>query len=207
MSQQQKDGEDRMKKICTILVSALLVSILSACGNTNSNSNTISVVELTEREKALLDTTSDISYVFDYTVDREYKQASVWIERYELGVLVDDKISHITTQVDEEGLIIFATVRQKHGLFNIGISSKDDLVSINGFDTKSDGLDDMLRVWGDFEEGKTSTEGEIVLASICYSNDDSMGSLTSDFYKDIAANLNQLEDYDVAYILKAEFIN
>ncbi|QUW23614.1 hypothetical protein JSQ81_08980 [Sporosarcina sp. Marseille-Q4063] len=75
------------------IIVALLVFVLSACVTNNAKSNTISAVGLTERENAILSTTSDISFVFDFNTDSEYKEVSVWIEKYELGKLVDDKIS------------------------------------------------------------------------------------------------------------------
>lgn len=33
-----------------------------------------------------------------------------------------------------------------------------------------------------------------------------MSSLTNDFYDDVAGHMNELEEYDVAYLLKAEFV-
>lgn len=199
-----------MKRLFAILIVFLLVFALSACNNNSSKSNTISAVELTERENAILSTTSDKSFVFDFNIDNEYKEVSVWIEKYESGKLVDDKISHITTQVEENGSIIFATSKrddsQKQHTFNIGIRSNGSTSSISGFDTISDGLDDMSSVWGNFQEENITIEGEALLASICYSNDESMASLTTDFYKDVDGHLNELEDYEVVYLLKTEFI-
>jgi len=196
-----------MKRLFIIL--ALLVFVLSACVNNNAKSNTISAVELTERESAILSTTSDKSFVFDFNIDSAYKEVSVWIEKYELGKLVDDKISSISTPVEENGSIIFATSKadgsRKQHTFNIGISGNGSLGSISNFETNSDDLDAMASVWGNLQEENNSIEGELVLASICYSSDGSMSSLTSDFYKDVDGHMSELEDYDVVYLLKAEF--
>ena len=177
--------------------------------NNNAKSNTISAAELTERENAILSTTSDKSFVFDFNIDSEYKVVSVWVEKYEFGELVDDKISSITTQVEGNGSIIFATSKvddsQKQHTFNIGISGNGSMGSISSFDTNSYDLDAMSSVWGNFQEENNSIEGEVVLASICYSSDGRMSSLTTDFYKDVDGHMNELEDYDVVYLLKAEF--
>jgi hypothetical protein len=200
-----------MKRLFAILMLALLVFTLSACDNNNTKSNTISVVELTEKENAILSTTSDKSFVFDFNIDSEYKEVSVWIEKYESGDLVDDKLSHITTQVEDNGSIIFATPKtdynEKQKTFNIGISSNGGTASISGYDTNSDGLDNMSSVWSNFQGEKTSIEGEVVLASICFSNDkNDMSSLTTNFYEDIEGHMYELEKYDIAYLLKTEFI-
>ena len=196
-----------MKRLFIIV--ALLVFVLSACVNNNAKSNTISAVELTERENAILSTTSDNSFVFDFNIDSEYKEVSVWIEKYELGKLVDDEISSLTTQVEENGSIIFATSKadgsRKQHTFNIGISGNDSMSSISNIETNLDDLDAMSSVWDNLQEENNSIEGEVVLASICYSSDGSMSSLTTDFYKDVDGHMNELEDYDVVYLLKAEF--
>lgn len=51
-----------MKKLFSIV--ALSIFVLSACASNDSQSNTISIVELTERENAILSTTTDRSFVF-----------------------------------------------------------------------------------------------------------------------------------------------
>lgn len=193
-----------------LMILALLIFLLSACSNNDSKSNIISAVELTERENAILSTISDKSFVFDFNIDSEYKKVSVWIEKYEFGEMVHDKISPITTQVEGNGSIIFATSKvddnQKQHTFNIGISSIGSTGSISGLDTSSFDLDGMSSVWGSFQEVNNSVEGEVVLASICYSTDGHMRSLTTDFYQDVDSHMNELENYDVVYLLKAEFI-
>ncbi|RHW38198.1 hypothetical protein D1B33_04735 [Lysinibacillus yapensis] len=200
-----------MKRTLTILISALLLFILSACDDSNSNSNTISVSELTDRENAILSSISDQSFVFDFNVDEEYTEVTVWIEKYEFGNLVEDKVSKLMTQVegDGDGSIIFTTPKtndsQKQLTFNSAISSKGGVSSIRAFDPNSNGLDDMSSVWGTFPEEKAIIEGEIVLGSISYSNEGRMNSLTNDFYQDVDSHINELEKYDVVYLFKADF--
>ncbi|MEC5424723.1 hypothetical protein QGM71_14640 [Virgibacillus sp. C22-A2] len=198
----------KIKKILAILLLVLLVFALGACNN-DSNSNTISSAELTARENAILSTTSDKSFVFDFNIDSEYKEISVWIEKYELGKLVDDKLSHVTTEVEQGGSIIFATSKndnEKKNTINIGIDSNGGTASISGFDTNSNGIEKMSSVWGNFQGKKTLNEGEVVLANISYSNDENgMSSLTADYYDDVESHMNELKEYDVAYLLKAEF--
>lgn len=62
----------------------------------------------------------------------------------------------MVTQVEGNGSIIFVMPKmiknQKQRMFNIGISSKDSLSSISGYDQISDDLENMSSVWGVFRE-------------------------------------------------------
>ncbi|RLL48449.1 hypothetical protein D8M04_04090 [Oceanobacillus piezotolerans] len=197
-----------MKKISAILTLSLLIFAFGACSNFKPN--TVSVAELTERENAIFSTTSEKSFVFDFKIDREYEEVSVWIEKYELGELVDDKLVHLTTEVEQNGSIIFTVPRTnnlKQNNFNIGVSSSGGTSSISGFDSDSTGLAEMSSVWGSFQEMITIEGGEVVLADICYSNENVMSTLSMSFYEDVESNMSELEEYNVAYLLKAEFIN
>lgn len=200
-------GGNNMKRLFTLV--ALLVLVLSACANNKSKSNTISAVELTKRENAILTTTSDKSFVFDFNIDSDYKEVSVWVEKYESGKLVNDAISSLITNVEANGSIIFATSNpddsRKKQTFNIGISGNGGIGSVSNFETTSDDLDAMASVWNNIEGKSNSIEGELLLANIGYSSDETMSSLSTDFYEDFEGNMNELEKYDVAYLLKAEF--
>ncbi|WP_438317005.1 hypothetical protein [Sporosarcina sp. FA9] len=197
-----------MKKLFTLV--ALLVFVLSACANNNQKSNTISAVELTERENAILTTTSVKSFVFDFNIDTDYKEVSVWVEKYESGKLVNEAISSLISGVENNGSIIFATSNPdesgKKQTFNIGISGNSGIGSVSNFETTSDDLDTMASVWNNLEGKNNSIEGVLVLANIGYSSDGIISGLTDDFYKDAEDHMNELEKYDVAYLLKAEFI-
>lgn len=196
-----------MKRLFILV--ALLVVVLSTCTTTNIKSNTISASELTETESAILSTTSDKSFVFDFYIDSDYKEVSVWVEKYESGKLVEDVISSITSVVEENGSIIFTTSKSddsgQNQTFNIGISDNDSISSISNFETTSDDLNSMSSVWSNLQGKNNSIEGELVLANLCYSSNEIMSSLTTEFYEDVEAYMNKLEQYDVVYLLKAEF--
>lgn len=196
-----------MKRLFALV--ALLVFVLGACANNNSKSNTISAVELTERENAILSTTSNKSFVFDFNVGSDYKEVSVWVEKYESGKLVNDAISSLITDVEEKGSIIFATTNPydsgKKQTFNIGISGNGGMSSINNSETTSDDLDAMVSILNNLEGKDHSIEGELLLANIAYSSGETMSSLSTDFYEDFEENMKELEKYDVVYLLKAEF--
>jgi len=200
-------GRNNMKRLFTLV--ALLVFVLGACANNNSKSNTISAVELTEREHAIITTTSDKSFVFEFNTDSDYKEVSVWVEKYESGKLVNDAISSLITDVEENGSIIFATSNPddsgKKQTFNIGISGNGGISFVSNFETTSDDLDAMGSVSNNLEGKNNSIEGVLLLANIGYSSDGTMSSLTTDFYEDFEGHMNELEKYDVVYLLKAEF--
>lgn len=198
-----------MKRLFTTLIMVLFLFVLSACNN--SNSNTIYVVELSDRENTILSTTSDKSFVFDFEVDSEYEEASVWIEKYEDGELVDDRIGKITVGINESGSITFSNPMinntEKHHTFNIGIGSNGVIGSKTFNDKGSNDLDNMSSVWGSFPEEITLNQGELVLANISYSDDEfGMSSLSTTFYENPEGNVDELEEYDITYLFKAEFI-
>lgn len=200
-----------MKRLFAILILGLLTLALSACSNNNAaDLNTISASELTERESAILSTTSDTSFVFDFNIDNEYEEVAIWIEKYESGNLVDDRLGHITTQTEQNGSIIFTLSKNNNentNIFNVGVGADGGTASMNVSDENLNGLENMESVWGNIPEKKALDNGEVVLANICYSNDENgMQSLTTDFFEDAAGHINELEEYDVAYLLKAEFI-
>ena len=120
--------------------------------------------------------------------------------------MVNDRVGFITSQVKENGSIIFATSKavgnQKQYTFNIGISSNNSVDSTSYIEEKSE--DFMSGIWGNIQGEKNSFEGEVVLASICYSTDGDMRILTTDFYQDVDGHMYELENYDLVYLLKAE---
>ncbi|MDQ0159406.1 hypothetical protein [Alkalibacillus salilacus] len=200
-----------MKRLFTKLTIIFVLIVLSACNNSDSNSNTISVSETTDRENIILSTTTDKSFVFDFEIDDEYKEVSVWIEKYEAGELVDDRLSNVKTQISESGSIVFSNSKnsntENQHTFNIGIGSNGSTGSISGYDLNSNDLDNMASVWGSFLEELSVDQDELVLANIGYSNNENgMSSLSKDYYEDPEGNNNELKKYDVAYLLKAKFI-
>lgn len=201
-----------MNRLFIMLITGLTTLTLAACSQNDSDANTISISELTEREDAILSTTTEESFVFDFNIDSDYKEVAVWIEKYESGNLVDDRLGHMTTttQAEQSGSIIFTLSKndsENKNIFNIGVGTEGSVASINAPDTNLDDLVNMGSVWGNIPEKEALDNGEVVLANICYSGDENgIRSLTTDFYEDAAGHMNELGQYEVAYLLKAEFI-
>ncbi|KQL38859.1 hypothetical protein AN960_12855 [Bacillus sp. FJAT-25509] len=201
-----------MKKIISTTILILLVFSMSACTNNPKSNNAISEAKLTKREKAILSTTSDKSFVYDFNVNSNYKELSVWIEKYEFGKLVGDKIDHITSGIKEDGSIIFTTSKtpnnQNQSLFNISINSDGSTDVVNQLETTfKDGLEGVTSISGSNQTENNPIKNNIVLASICYKKEGHrMDSLTDDFYRDVNKHIDEIRDYDVVYLLRAEFI-
>lgn len=98
---------NKMKKIQFIPI-LILISLMSACtnGSAASQSNTIVEAKLNEREEAILSTTSDQSFIYDFKVDSEHTKADVWIEKYEYGELVEEKYVQMSAEVNEKGSVL-----------------------------------------------------------------------------------------------------
>lgn len=140
-----------MKRLFRILIIGLSTLALAACSQTATDANSLFVSELTEKEDAILSIASDKSFVFDFHIDSEYKEASVWIEKYEAGKLVDDRLAHLTTEVEQSGSIIVTlseNTNENNNSFNIGVGTDENLTSINVSDTDLIGLESMASVWG-----------------------------------------------------------
>ncbi|MCM3742164.1 hypothetical protein M3210_18175 [Oceanobacillus luteolus] len=198
-----------MNRLCSKLLMALFLLFLCACNNGNSTENKISVAELTDRENAILSTTSDKSFVFDFELDDEYTKVSVWIEKYEAGELVDDQLMELTSQVNKDGSIIFSnpkdSTREEYLPFYIGIGNDGSVASISSYDNHVQDLEEMASVWGSFPEEITFEQEELLLAGICYSdNENGISSLTTDFYQNPEGHISDLKDYNVVYLLKAK---
>lgn len=205
-----------MKNIVYTVIFSLIVVTSGACDNNNSDPksvNTLSEAELTDREKEILSTTADKSFVFDFDVDGTYKEASVWVEKYESGKRVGDKNNHLTTELKDKGTkgtIIFASSKpiDNQSMFTASINYDGGISSGSSLDTiTAVGLEDYGVIWGSNPEKTISIKGEMVLASICYSNEkNGISTISSDFYRDVDHHMNELKDYDIVYLLKSEFV-
>ncbi|WP_156856027.1 hypothetical protein [Oceanobacillus sp. AG] len=192
-----------MKKLLGILMFILLVGTLSACDD--NASNIIAAVDVSDREETILSTLTNQSFLFDFN-NEDYEEVSMWVEKYEQGELVDDQLGYLTSPVDETGLIIFATKIDgvdEQQTFHIGVGDEDGVSSLT---TRDENFEFLPAVYGDIPEEKTLHEGELVLADIAYSDDEfGISSISNSFYEDPEANMEELKEYDVVYLFKAEF--
>ena len=196
-----------MRVLFFAMLTSLVLSLV-ACDDSNSNLkiNTVSDAKLTEREKVILSSTADKSFVFDFKVDDKYKEVAVWVEKYESGNLVGE-VNRISTEIKNKGTIIFTTSHpieeSNQAIFTISINS-DGSTGTGWFPETI--TDELSAVWGSNSLGSISVMDKMVLASICYSNSNKeISTISTDFYSDVDSHINELKNYDVVYLLRSEF--
>lgn len=197
-----------MKKIILSIILSLLSFSLVACkADDQKSENSLSVPELTAREKAILENSSEHSFLIDFNVDETYKEMSVWVEKYEFGKLVEPEMGRMTTGIEKNGTIIFTTSKtdddQKRSMFNVSIQNDDGTDTV----TYPETIDEMdSSVWGSAGNLKITSTNKLALASICYSSgNEGIRSLSTDFYGDMEGHIDELNEYDVVYLLRSEF--
>lgn len=207
-----------MKRLFIILIAAMLALTLSGCWDNNVKENTIVNAELTTRENAILSTTSNESFVFDFNIESEYKRVAVWMEKYESGKLIEERMGHLTTEVMDNGYgsIIFTTIEpndiDNQTLFKIGINSNGVTDIVTATTTIPDivstkGTEDRFSVQENIIGEMDITDEEMILANIGFSwGQDSITSFSPEFYRDDEHRISELEKFEVAYILKSTFI-
>lgn len=197
-----------MRKELILSMSIFITFFLHACQGNTTESSKVLEADLTGREEAILSTTAEQSFVFDFHTDEELEELTVSVERYESGELIDDKLIYFSAEIQEEGSIIFTVSGMNSSgnrlFLHSGIGS-NNVVSVSRNTTALPG-ENVSSVWGINPNEKDPASGEMVLASILYSSDEGgMSSLPDYFYEDADEHAEELEDYDTAFLLKAEF--
>ncbi len=184
-----------------------LILLLCGCSEIKGNTNTISVSDVTDREQAILHMNTNHAFMFDYNVSDEYKKATVWVEKYEAGKLADHPVSSITTSVKTDGTILFSIQKPiqefNKTILNLSVGNKDGSGSGLNVDEQPDEFNKMGALSSTFTGDAKSVEDEIILATICYSKGNEIGTITSEFYDEPEAHLDELADYDLVYVLKS----
>ncbi|TFE02310.1 hypothetical protein [Jeotgalibacillus salarius] len=194
------------------LVFALpLVLLIGACNNDESAS--IQESELTERESFILTVNADQYFMFEYDLKESYTEMKVWVEKYENGEFIEN-VSEMITPLDQDGSIVFTTSSgpyEESGPavqhFRIGVGVEDSTTYTSTEDAMQNLTGrDFSSTWGLFVEEEQPIEDELLLAYLAHSSESMMSSLPIDFAEDPDLYQDELEEYDVAYLLKAEFI-
>ncbi|GGA77154.1 hypothetical protein GCM10008025_20970 [Ornithinibacillus halotolerans] len=166
--------------------------------------------ELTDREDAILNTLSDKAFLFDFKVEDDYQGVTVWIEKYESGKFVNEIGSIGSSLKEKEGTIVFTTEKnpdeQNEGTYHIGIHTSGGVGTGTGNENFPDNVPNMSTTWGNImDEGIPINEGELVLAGIGYSDKNSIYGFTTSFFENPESHMSDLEQYNVAYLLKVQF--
>ncbi|MEC2078490.1 hypothetical protein [Metabacillus fastidiosus] len=198
-----------MRRVLFFGVLILLVLSLAACDDNNSDleMNTVTNAKLTEREEIILSSTANQSFVFDFNVEDNYKEVTVWVEKYESGNLVGE-VTRISTEINKMGMLIFSTSHtaeeSDQTLFTVSINS--DGTTGTGSSSETIIKNNSGIVSGSNPLGSISIKDKMVLADICYSSSkEEVHTLSTDFYTDMDNHIDELKKYDVAYLLRSEF--
>lgn len=190
----------------------LLTSLMSACTNVagGTKENTIREAELSDREQAILTTTSERSLVYDFNMDISKKVAHVRIEKYEFGNLVEEDFVHTSTEIEETGSIVVTNTNsmadQNQILLNVGIASNDSTGALKTYDEINNEMAGASIHENAAADGIDYSEGEVIIGSFAYSWDESgMSSIPQSFYEDPEANVQEIEEYELLYLIKASF--
>lgn len=221
-----------MKKI---IIAIILISVIvgaSVWGLNYQQNNTIKKVKLTEKDEKILSINQNRTLMFDYKADKEYKEFKFWVEKYEAGVLVDNHVVKSSMEKGEtddkhlnekmQGTITFNVLEltadsnigreQTEVIFNLvnNMAPKEKSItwnSMQGIDILSE---DSTEIWSnmvsDFEQKTMKIDGEMLLASVMYiKGDNDLIMYPNGFYSVPKITEEHLKNYDVAYLLKAEF--
>lgn len=198
-----------MKKWTSIMILSCLL-VLSACAATDTNKLTIP--ELTDREKQILETATNTAFVFDYTADQNYKKVTLWVEKYKEGKKVAEPISELSTPMPGEstkGSIVLTVTQtlEEELLFSASVSDAKGAASVSNQEELKT-LKDMATLFNtNPQEGLLLSEN-MLLAGIIYTSTTEgapTSTLSSDFYEQKEGYLDELKEYDVVYVLRASF--
>ncbi|ARK25028.1 hypothetical protein SporoP37_10465 [Sporosarcina sp. P37] len=198
-----------MKKWISILTLSCLL-FLSACAATDTNKLTIP--ELTARETQILETAADTAFVFNYTTDQNYTGISLWVEKYEKGRKVAEPISQLTSPLPGEstkGSIVMTVTKtlEEELLFSASVSDTNGTVSISNQEALEN-MGDMATLWNTNPQQGLLLSDDMLLAGIIYTSalqGVSTSALSADFYEQKEGYLDELKEYEVVYILRASF--
>lgn len=194
-----------LKRLMYIAMLLCLSVLFSGCDEkTQKSDSAIAEAKLSEREKELLRTVTDQYFVCDYKVDPSYKTVTVWVEKYQSGKKVGEKLAHMTAEVKESGTLTYATSKT---------TEDQDTAFITGIDGNSSAssvvehrLERSASILGSNPEPLHPSNGELILASLSYGIDGSeLRSLSTDFYRNSEINIDELQNYDTVYLFKSKF--
>lgn len=208
-----------MRKKGSILVIMVLsvICTLYSCSEGNKNDsnlkeNSIAKAEFTEKEKMLLSTGSDQQFAFNFNIGDKYNKLKLWVEKYKEGNLISEDIQKSEIVVDRNGMIIITTEdiqadTLNKRLLNITVSDNNGYSTIKTLrGVSEEKSEDMLSIIQGNELNNSEVDKEILLGALCYSSKGMIESLNEEFFKEPSKNIDKLKDYDIAYLVKCEFV-
>lgn len=196
-----------MKKLAFLVCLGTLIILLGACSQKEKRTiNTISQVEIFGRDQQLLQTAADHSMIFDYWVDSSYNELSVIIEKYVNGELETPNYAEISTFIEDKGTIVFAIAdqftNQEASIFAISVGDESGFTSNKtSFQRPSNASSVISGIQNSLDIKKVNTIGAVAYKE----GEGSMSGLSVDFFENPEAQLVELQEYDITYLLKVKF--
>lgn len=170
--------------------------------------NELKLITRTDREETIIGALADQAFIFEFQVDESYKELKVWVETYQLGEKQDNEKHIKDAAITKSGTIIFSNTavggkninNQRVGIITdtgggyTSYANELTMFDEHGYTMMSAVNDTAIEV----------TEEPIILAGLLYGEDE-VQSLSSEFFNESSENTDALKDYELAYILKAQF--
>ncbi|WP_153723149.1 hypothetical protein [Sporosarcina cascadiensis] len=193
-----------MRKIILLFC---LSSVLALGACAASDKNKLTIPELTDREEQIIQTAADQVFIFDYATDQTYSGISLWMDKYEKGEKIGGPIGELSIPLPGEstnGTLIMAIKPSDDKLLfsasisGAGLTSEDQLPDI----------EDMATLTAvNPQEGLPLSEN-MLLSAVAYTNSSvgvKVSSFSVDFFEQNEGYLEELKEYDVAYLVRASF--
>jgi hypothetical protein len=207
-----------MKKTVAVLLTIVLLLALSGCGLWTAAApqaapNTISAIQLTDREKLLVSALCGRIDVFEYHVDsKDYSWVNVWVEAYRFGKKTDNAFPILKQATEPDGTILLFTNKadssETQKRFNIVIHSGGSQSEVS----------DAIWGFGDEENLPVSSKavnddkpfpvyGKPVIACFQYAEEGrAVFTLPDYFFVHFEKNMDLLNDANIAYVVRCEFL-
>ena len=191
-----------------LAITCLILCVLTACTSGGKTKSQVQALDLDDKEQWLMEMVTEQAFVFDYQTNKTDHLLSLWVEKYEAGKLVEENLVELSSEMEKEGSLIFATSKQvedsKEVTIHLGAGNEDGYVSMVTTVSLAVPNDELMTIFEKIEKKKTIEAGkELVLATIAHTHSDTtITSIHPDFYDNPADNLDAIKKYDILYVLK-----
>lgn len=197
-----------MKKILVLFAALILCVSLAGC---QTPQNTVSAVQLGDREKLLVSATTDGSFVFDFSVDDSYTWLSVWVEQYIFGKKVQNPAAKFSCGAQRVGTIVVYMNQTDNAaahpqMLNFFVQSGTGKYSqLNAVRDIGDTVKDTTANWAVNDTGAIPVSGSMALGCIRFSKTGAFAELSDEFFKDFSNRLDEIKGDDVTYVIRCAF--
>lgn len=189
--------------LCTFLL-----LLLSACGSREAEeTNTIAAADLSEREKTLLHATAGhILFIYNLSLESE-GVLDVWVEKYEYGELLEERIGLVEAAVSKKGQILVALIevpQSKQMIIRVSIINEAGYESNGGIiklpDIGAFGYGTLIS-----DEG-TSLKEDMAIGQLIYAGESNFFKTSQEnLGNDPAAIIKELKDRPEVYLVRSSF--